>query len=115
VIAAVSAFFAVVMAGHVDAHTVQTFLPAVVVLLKNVADSLVETEEVLATSAGDSRPQSRVTRVHDALVHMNTIVAAMLHDFRLGHARSILNEELGFWVLPRSTAWFSHFLLSQIR
>jgi hypothetical protein len=49
--------------------------------------------------------------VHDALVNMNSIIASVLHDFRVAHARTILDEELGFWVLPRSTAWFLHFLL----
>jgi hypothetical protein len=50
-------------------------------------------------------PLSRVIRVHGALVDMNTVVAATLHDFRLAHARTIVDEEW-FWVRPRSTAWF---------
>jgi hypothetical protein len=51
--------------------------------------------------------------VHDTLVDMNTVIAYVLHDFRLVHARTILDEELGFWILPRSTTWFSHFLLHE--
>jgi hypothetical protein len=37
-----------------------------------------------------------VTRVHDTLVDMNTIVSSVLHDFWLAHARTILDAELGF-------------------
>jgi hypothetical protein len=97
----------------VDSAKIKEFLPAVVVLLKNVADSMVESEEALAASDNgpfDGPPRSRVTRVHDALVDMNTIITSVLHDFILAHARCILYEELGFWVLPRLTAWFSQFL-----
>jgi hypothetical protein len=90
---------------------VEAFLPAVVVLLKNVADSLVESNEVLAASDDDSSSENRLRRVHKGLVDMNTIIASVLHDFRLSHARTVLDDELGYWVCPRSTAWFSQFLL----
>ena len=72
------------MATAVDSANVEEFLPAVVVLLKNVADSMEESEE--ADIGGDSDasasvPVSRVTRVHDTLVDMNTIITSVLHDF----------------------------------
>lgn len=38
---------------------------------------------------------------------------ATLHHFRLCIAFNFLDEELGFWVKPRSTTWFSRFLLEQ--
>jgi hypothetical protein len=107
------AVFIAVMAAHVDPSNVEEFLPVVVVLLKHVANALVETEEAGAGPSDVHPPFSRVTRVHDALVDMNTIVASVLHDFRLAHVRTILDEELGFWVRPRSTTWFSQFLLHE--
>ncbi|KAG0595215.1 hypothetical protein M758_UG150000 [Ceratodon purpureus] len=36
-----------------------------------------------------------------------------LHHFRLYVAFNFLDEDLGFWVKPRSTTWFSCFLLDQ--
>jgi hypothetical protein len=102
----------IAMDVHADPANVEEFLP-VVVLLKNVADSLLETEEALAAAVYVPPVVSRVTRVHTALVDMNVIVSAVLHDFRLTHARIIADEELGFWVRPRSTAWFSQFLLHE--
>jgi hypothetical protein len=107
------AAFSEAMAAHVDPANLEEFLPVVAVLLKNVAESLAETDKALAAAADVVPPVSRVTRVHAALVDMNTILASVLHDFRLAHARTILDEELGFWVRPRSTAWFSQFLLHE--
>lgn len=99
------------MAGEVGTGNGEHFLPAVLVLLKNIVDSLVETEEVVGASTDVSLLQSHVMRVHNALVDMNIIIAALLHDFCLAHARTILDEKLEFWVLSQSMAWFSHFLL----
>jgi hypothetical protein len=104
------------MATGIDIADVQQFLPAVVVLLKNVADSMVDCEELVMASDDDDAARallSCATKVHSALVDMNTILTSVLHDFRMAHARCILDEELGFWVLPRSMAWFSQFMLHE--
>jgi hypothetical protein len=101
------------MATGVDPQNVQSFLPAVVVLLNNIADSLVEPESAVSESSDEAPLLSRVTRVHNTLVDMNSVVASVLHEFRFAHARTILDEELGFWVRPRPTAWFSQFLLHE--
>jgi hypothetical protein len=58
----------------------------------------VDTEETLAATADVDPLVSRMTKVHAALVDMNTIFVSVLHDFRLAHAKTILDEELGFWV-----------------
>ena len=104
---------AVDMEPPLNTVDVEAFLHAVLVLLKNVADSLVETEDSLPSSDDNSHPVPRVIRVHDVLVDMHVVIASVLHDFRLAHSRRILDDELGFWVLSRSTAWFSHFLLHE--
>jgi hypothetical protein len=100
------------MADPCDPSNVEEFLPAIVVLLKNVVDSMVNGDAAVSSS-NEGPSSSHATRVHNALVDMNAIIASVLHDFRLAHARTILDEELGFWVLPRSTAWFSQFLLHE--
>jgi hypothetical protein len=103
------------MATALDPASVDEFLPAVLILLRNVADCMFDTE-MLAVDGGedsDEPPLRPVTRLHDTLMDMNTVIASVLHDFRLAHSRTILDDELGFWVLPRSTAWFSHFLLHE--
>jgi hypothetical protein len=101
------------MATHADPANLDAFLPAAVVLLQNIVDSMVVTGDAVPASIGDALASSRAMQVHHALIDMNTIVAFVLHDFRLAHARIVLDDELGFWVLPRSTAWFSQFLLHE--
>ena len=44
---------------------------------------------------------------------METITRAALHIFRVCNFVVLLEDDLGYWVKPRSTAWFSRFLLDQ--
>lgn len=44
---------------------------------------------------------------------MEAFTHAALHSFQLCNMYSLLDEELRFWVKPRSTTWFSRFLLEQ--
>ena len=41
------------------------------------------------------------------------LTGAVLHTFRLCNVFPLLDEDLGYWVKPRLTAWFSQFLLNQ--
>ena len=93
------------MATSLDPASIDEFLLTVLVMLRNVADCMFDTEllEVDGGEDFDEPPLRHVTRVHDTLTDMNTVIASVLHDFRLAHLRTILDEELGFWVLPRST------------
>jgi hypothetical protein len=103
------------MANTIDLVNVEKFLPTIVVLMKNAVESMVDYESAInpVVGAGDALQVSRVCQIHETLVDMNTIIVSVLHDFRLAHARTILDKELGFWILPMSTAWFSHFLLHE--
>ena len=74
------------MASLIDPVDVEGSLPTVIVLLKNVIDSIVDNNEALIESDEDASIVNRVTRVHESLVHMNTIIALVLHGFRLSHA-----------------------------
>ena len=44
---------------------------------------------------------------------VDILTRAALHSFRLCNVCSLLGDDLGYWVKPRSTAWFSRFLLDQ--
>jgi hypothetical protein len=90
-------------------NDVALFLPTLILLLKNVVDSmqLVETEDV----GEDSKVVPDVCTIHRVLVGMNTVMSSVLHDFRVAHARSLLDQDVGWWVKPRSTTWFSRFFL----
>ena len=49
----------------------------------------------------------------DPCFDIETAVGAALHTYRLCNLFFVLGEDLGYWVKPRSTAWFSKFLLNQ--
>jgi hypothetical protein len=43
----------------------------------------------------------------DSIMDADQISAAALHTLRICSLFSLLDEDLGFWVKPRSTTWFS--------
>ena len=84
------------MASLADLADVEGFLSTVVLLLKNVTNSIVENNEALVDGDGDVSILNRVTRMHDSLVNINTIIASIFHGFKLSHMRAILDEDLNF-------------------
>lgn len=76
-------------------------LPALVVLLQNAAGSFFVDDDI--QPAEDDVISRDVGSLHEYLVHMETVVASVLHDYRLRHVGAILPPELGWWVLPHST------------
>ena len=51
------------------------------------------------------------TTLHRTIMTIETTIALVFYNFRLQNAGMILLEELGWWVLLRSTTWFSQFVL----
>jgi hypothetical protein len=51
--------------------------------------------------------------VYKTIEQMNLIIASVLHDFRMRNASTLLDEELRYWIKPRSKAWFSIFLCTE--
>ena len=49
--------------------------------------------------------------VQVGFINAHNELCSTLHHFRLCVAFNFLDEDLGFWVNPRSMTWFSHFLL----
>lgn len=99
------------MDHRLDPTNVAFFLPSLVLLLQNVVDSMFRPPDAIPPDEGDGAVD--VGEVHDTLVNLNSIVASVLHDFRIAHATTLLDKELGWWVLPRSTLWFSRFVLQE--
>ena len=44
---------------------------------------------------------------------MGVATQATLHHFRLFSTLALIDKDLGFWVKPRSTSWFTKFLLHE--
>jgi hypothetical protein len=57
---------------------------------------MVESSAVVLDGEADALLGHHVIRVHESFLNMNTIIASVLHDFRLAIAKTILDNELGF-------------------
>ena len=57
--------------------------------------------------------QSTMEAPPESSFDIEFVTCPALHNFRLCSVFSLLEEDLGYWVKPRSTAWFSPFLLNQ--
>jgi hypothetical protein len=87
------------------------FLPALLVLLHNVVENWVQSEDTGDNATDVQHRLLSVNLVHSTLLDLNSILSSVLHDFRLSHSSSLMDPELGWWVKPRNLAWFSQFLL----
>jgi hypothetical protein len=99
------------MPSPVDPANVGFFLPSLLLLLQNLVDTMLRPADAIPPDEG--AVEVHVVHVEEALVNMNTILASVLHDFRLAHAAELVGRELGWWVLLRSTCWFSRFVLTE--
>jgi hypothetical protein len=48
-----------------------------------------------------------------ACYDVNVVTRAALHNFRLYNISTLFDDDLDFWMKPRSTTWFSRFLMEQ--
>jgi hypothetical protein len=56
---------------------------------------------------------SIVHSLYSSQPHASSMLRTTLHNYRICTAFMFFEEDLGFWVKPRSTTWFSCFLLEQ--
>ena len=67
------------MAIALDLASVDEFLPTVLILLWNVVDCMLDTEMLVVDGGEDSNepPLYPVTRVHDTLMDVNTVITSI--------------------------------------
>jgi hypothetical protein len=63
---------------------------------------MVDLEEAILSLVDNVRGKTRASRVHIAFVNMNTIITSVLHDFRVAHARTIVDAVFNNMVLAVS-------------
>jgi len=85
---------------------VMAFITALVLLLQNVSVEMASVQEQELAS-------ETLAHAHTAIMQMHQILSCVLHDFRIANVGMLLDEELGFWIKPRSTAWVSIFLCTE--
>ena len=59
----------------------------------------------------EHRRHSQASMVHQLLVHMETILESVLHDFQLQNSIAIMPNNLEWWMFPCSTTYFSRFVI----
>jgi hypothetical protein len=54
-----------------------------------------------------------ITDSTQPLFNTEKVTVAALHNFKLCNVFVLFDDDLGFWVKPQNTTWFSKFLLEQ--
>ena len=73
--------------------------------------------DLAASPESDEKAGTIVTTIaHDLfqpIFYVDMVTRVALHNFIICNVFSLLDNDLGFWVKPQSTTWFSRFLLVQ--
>ena len=77
------------------------FLPTLLIVFQNATKFFFHDDENYLFY--DDVEETDVGSVHQTLVDMESIVASVLHNFRLQNVGAILLKDLRWWVLPHST------------
>jgi hypothetical protein len=90
-----------------------SFSSALLLLLLNSHRALEQTVHMDTDRDSEISPDLWYDAGHMSSTDVEHITTAALHNFRMYNVFSFFNEDLGYWVKPRSTIWFSRFLLEQ--
>jgi hypothetical protein len=100
------------MANFTDPAIVMAFISAILLLLFTTNRALDVAAPSLVFEVDEEEPFGNSEgQCVEAALDADHITSAALHHFRLCNVFSLFDQELGFWVKPRSTTWFSKFLL----
>lgn len=83
------------MAPIIDLTQLTFFLPTLIILLQNVVDAIVDIEDGLTFADDNPHAAISIAHVHKSVVDTNTMIVSVLHDFRIAHVNSILENGLG--------------------
>jgi hypothetical protein len=91
-----------------------SFITTLVMLLLNAYEDL-EGRQVDVDEGGNDSDDAMtdVLIEHHGVLDMATVTTSTLHTYCLCHLFSFFNEDLGYWIKPRSTTWFTRFLMEQ--
>jgi hypothetical protein len=90
-----------------------SFASALLLLLLNAHNALGPILECQREEDHVVFPNVFIPSSQECISDAEHIATATLHSFKLCSLFSLFDEDLGFWVKPRSTTWFSRFLLNQ--
>jgi hypothetical protein len=95
---------------------VVSFTTALIIFLLNAYEDLDGQRFNIDDGGDDSDDDMKdVFTKQEGVLDMATITASTLHIYRLCHMFCFLNDDLGYWIKPRSTTWFTRFLIEQCK
>ena len=86
-------------------------MSALIVLLLNVQDTVQQAVRLDFLNAEDPEALETVQVCHDILHDLHLATATSLHCFHILNCYVIFPNDFGFWVKPRSIAWFTRFVI----
>ena len=106
-------FFVIPAILGIQAHNVPMFLISLMLLIVNGVECIIGVLAQEVKAFDESNKSSLVLNMYNVLKDMNRIVASILYDFRVLHSFTLIVDELGFWMLSRSTLWFLGFMMHE--
>lgn len=97
-----------------DPCNVVTFTSMLLALVLDANDSLALPEAADLDNEEDVAAAMHVECVDTPVLDTFSFISSTLYNYRLCCVPYPLTNELGFWVKPRSTTWFSRFLWSNM-
>ena len=95
------------------AHSALTFAAWLLLQLLNAPQAVYITPKIEEEDDGTDTLLPMVELASEPGPDPNDIIRSALHNFRLCISFNIFDDDLGYWVKPRSTTWFSRFLLGE--
>ncbi|KAG0571720.1 hypothetical protein KC19_VG036800 [Ceratodon purpureus] len=96
------------MLGNAIAFTLWVML-----LILNSTEAVAIPQFIETNTDEDNTVVALAENLDEGFLDAETEITATLHHFRLCLACNFLDDDLGFWMKPRSTTWFSCFFLEQ--
>ena len=105
--------FLVVMDPFSSPINAVTFTVWILPLILNFTESYSVPLQIESEEECDDTLSAIVSSSHRLHVDLASVMRDTLHNYRLCTSFSFFDDDVGFWVKPQSTTWFSQFLLEQ--
>jgi hypothetical protein len=96
-----------------DLADIIAFVSALLLLQLHVQEMLQQALQLHAEREEDLDVIVYVRECEENVQNMNLVAAVTLHCFRNLNLQFLFADDFGFWVKPRSTTWFSRFVIDQ--
>ena len=101
------------MGTQMDSHAAVAFAVWLLLQILNTPPTLYFSAPDQDEEDSENCLRSLVDATSDPVLDAHGIMCTIVENFRMCTSFNLFSDELGYWVKPRSTTWFSRFLLSE--